>query len=105
MVNTEYFVRGTEPQTFCPIHNAYESSAFRVVATGGDDHPRAVPRDVERAAGERRSDERRPDERQVTAETVQPPGVTGGVMPAPTAAPKSPAPQKKRGFWGRVFGR
>jgi len=105
MVYTEYFVRGTEPQTFCPIHNAYESSAFRVVATGGDDHPRAVPRDVERAAGERRSDERRPDERQVTAETVQPPGVTGGVMPAPTAAPKSPAPQKKRGFWGRVFGR
>jgi penicillin-binding protein 1A len=111
MVYTEYFVRGTEPLTFCPIHNAYEGSAFRVVATGGEDRPHAVPRDVERAGGERRPDERRPDERrsderQVTAETVQPPGVTGGIMPAPTAAPNSPAPQgKKRGFWGRVFGR
>ena len=51
MVYTEYFVRGTEPQTFCPIHNAYESSAFRVVATGGDDHPQQGLEELDRADG------------------------------------------------------
>src|SRR5687767_704615 len=35
-VYTEYFVRGTEPTTFCPIHGVYEQGAWRVVAAGRD---------------------------------------------------------------------
>ena len=106
MVYTEYFVRGTEPRTYCPIHNAYESSALRVVATGGDDRQRAVPHDAERERRpeERRPEERRAEERPASTGTVQPPGVTGGIMAAPTEVAKSPAPEeKKRGFWGRIF--
>jgi penicillin-binding protein 1A len=77
MVYTEYFVRGTEPQTYCPIHSAYESRAWRVVATG------------------------RPGEHPVLAEVVQPRGVTGGVV---TRSDTQPATQsKKPGFWGRIF--
>jgi membrane carboxypeptidase/penicillin-binding protein len=104
MVYTEYFVRGTEPRTYCPIHNGYESSsAWRVTGTDGDDRVRAVAHDAER---ERRSDERRPDERPVSTETVQPPGVTGGIVPTPTEAPATATPQpQKRGFWGRIFRR
>ena len=77
MVYTEYFVRGTEPQTFCPIHGEYESRAWRVVSSG------------------------RPGEHPPLAEVVQAPGVTGGIVARPEPPP-SPEP-KKRGFWGRIF--
>ena len=77
MAYTEYFVRGTEPQTYCPIHGANETRAWRVVATG------------------------RPGERPVLAEVVQPPGVTGGIVTRPEDR-QSPQP-KKPGFWGRIF--
>ncbi len=109
MVYTEYFVRGTEPRTFCPIHDAYEDRSFWRIFTGGrDERPHVPARDVvvERRSDERRSDERRADDRPASAEAVQqPPGVTGGVLtqPEPQA---SPAPEpKRRGFWGRIFGR
>ena len=108
MVYTEYFVRGTEPRTFCPIHNAYESGAWHAVATGGDDRSPtpASPRDLgtERRSDERRSDERRSDERSVAADTGQPPGVTGGIVSQPRTGDSSQEP-KKRGFWGRIFKR
>jgi penicillin-binding protein 1A len=77
MVYTEYFVRGTEPQTYCPIHGAYETRAWRVVATG------------------------RPGDHTAVAEVVQPPGVTGGIV---TRSETRPSPQSnKPGFWGRIF--
>ena len=77
MVYTEYFVRGTEPQTFCPIHGAYETQAWRVVSSG------------------------RPGEHVPLAEVIQSPGVTGGIVNRPQ--PQSTTEQKKRGFWGRIF--
>ena len=99
MVYTEYFVRGTEPTTFCPLHGVYEDRAWRVVATGGDGHVPAPARDV---VIERRNQ----DERAPAAEVVQPPGVTGGVVTHSTDAQASSAPApKKRGFWGRIFRR
>jgi hypothetical protein len=73
MVYNEYFVRGTEPRTYCPIHGEYEARAWRV-ATG------------------------RPGEHPVLAEVVQPPGVTGGIVTRPET--KS---SKRPGFWGRIF--
>src|SRR5688572_11284991 len=98
-VYTEYFVRGTEPRTFCPIHGAYEQSAWRVVAAGEDDResaPRAVV------------SERRPTEERATAAAppvAQPPGVTGGVVRPPAGPQAAPAEPQRRGFWGRIFGR
>src|SRR5688572_30259742 len=109
MVYTEYFVRGTEPRTFCPIHDAYEDRSFWRIFTGGrDERPHVPARDVvvERRSDERRSDERRAEDRPASAEAVQqPPGVTGGVLTQPETQ-ASPAPEpKRRGFWGRIFGR
>jgi membrane carboxypeptidase/penicillin-binding protein len=36
-VYTEYFIRGTEPTTYCPIHGAYEPSLWRFLTGGGGD--------------------------------------------------------------------
>jgi penicillin-binding protein 1A len=101
LVYNEYFISGTEPRTFCPIHGEDEPSGWRALFSFGRDRPHA---EVREAVVERRSDEPRSVERPVVAEAVQPPGVTGGVVthPEPQASPKEP---KKRGFWGRVFGR
>jgi penicillin-binding protein 1A len=89
MVYTEYFVRGSEPRTYCPIHGAYEARAWRAVASDSRpaDHP-AVAEVV------------RPGDRPAVAEVVQPPVVTDGVA-TPGVKP-SPQP-KKPGFWGRIF--
>ena len=97
MVYTEYFVRGTEPVTFCPLHQAYEQT-WRVV-TGGDSHTPAAVREVavERSTGQERA--------AAASEVPQPVGVTGGVVTQSADAQGSPAPQKKRGFWSKLFGR
>jgi penicillin-binding protein 1A len=103
MVYTEYFVRGTEPDDFCPLH----SGLYDAVATSGDTAPRPVaatsgnalppslvPVDHLHEPTPPRVDTRLGD------------GTPPAVAPA-TAAPEgssAPAP-RKRGFWGRVFRR
>ena len=81
MVYTEYFVRGTEPIDFCPVHGR---SGFGdlIVGAGGDTitPPPAVPA----APG------------QVTERRLPVP------LPPPAAAEAEP--KKKRGFWSRFFG-
>jgi penicillin-binding protein 1A len=87
MVYTEYFVRGTEPDDYCPYH----SQPFNAVATSGNGVAGAVP---------------------ANGTTLQPltasPSTTAtpstSAAPATTPAPPSADP-KKRGFWGRVFRR
>ena len=97
MVYTEYFVRGTQPDTECPLHRG--------------------PSFTERLAGIFGKDSGTP----VSADAMGlPPATasTSGVPPASTAAssaspssattvtaPKPEEPKKKRGFWSRVFGR
>jgi penicillin-binding protein 1A len=84
MAYTEYFVRGSEPTDYCPLHNGN----VLTLATSG-----SIPQ----------------------------PGAAAPVPPPPsppvasTAAQNAPAngrtpdhqepPPKKRGFWGRIFGR
>jgi 1A family penicillin-binding protein len=88
-VYTEYFVRGTEPEDYCPIHGSHSGS---LVSAELPPPPAAHTAD--------RAEEHRPV-------------VTGGVIapPAPPAAAasekdkKEEEPKKKRGFWGRIFGR
>ena len=77
MVYTEYFVRGTEPIEFCPLHGG----RLNTVATTGDASD-AAPLPV--------------DQRDIVVPTgdsrLDPP-------------PPSPSASKKRGFWGRIFRR
>jgi penicillin-binding protein 1A len=76
MVYTEYFVRGTEPNDYCPLH----LRDFDTVATSGD--PRAGSA--------------------VTATTG---AGTADTTKAGEAGGENPSPERKRGFWGRIFGR
>ena len=82
MVYTEYFVRGSEPADYCPVH----TGAFNaIVGTGG-----AI-------AGA-------PESPQSSM-----PVVTGAALPPPPTPPPAAAepatePEKKRGFWSRIFG-
>ena len=102
-VYTEYFIRGTEPTTYCPIHGVNEPSGIWRFLTGGGaarnpGQPRPPEREREVVA------ERRPQEPPAAvAEVVQPPGVTGGVVAQP--APQADSAPKRPGFWGRLFGR
>jgi membrane carboxypeptidase/penicillin-binding protein len=88
-VYDEYFVRGTEPIEYCPLHGVHTGSVGSLAAVEAPPAP-----EVHAPAHD-------PEHR---------PAVTGGVVtvPPPPAEPK-PAPEqpekKKRGFWGRVFGR
>lgn len=79
-VYTEYFVRGTEPIDYCPVHGLAGFGDL-IVGTGGDvsSPPPAVPAS--------------PAEIGATPPSEPPP---------PPAA--QPAPGKKRGFWSRFFG-
>ena len=96
-VYSEYFARGTEPKTFCPIHGVLEASAWRVVTGGAGG---SISRDA--------VIERRPTDERATAavpQAAQPAGVTGGLVTPPVGGQVAPAEPKKRGFWGRIFGR
>ena len=100
MIYTEYFVKGTQPTSVCPLH-ASPSFMDRVASLFGAGEEKPVSADD---AG-------------VPARGTATSGV--GPAPAPAATPhvespssrKDPEPKnaeaapKKRGFWGRLFGR
>ncbi len=95
MVYTEYFVQGTQPTTLCPVHPGFFSDAVADLAGSNQEAPRAAV------------DEARMPPPKVPTSGVAPPA------PAPESAepvhggqaPKTDAASKKRGFWGRLFGR
>jgi penicillin-binding protein 1A len=86
MAYTEYFVHGSEPTDYCPLHSN-NNGAFATLATNGILPGEPTPPPTQHAP---------------------PPAVTGGVLPSvpeaehPAAAAQEP--QKRRGFWGRIFG-
>ncbi len=84
MVYTEYFVRGTEPTTYCDIHPS-RGLMTRIAGLFGHEEKPQPPR-VENTGLP-------PAAPSATAGTTDPP-------PPPTVE----APKKKRGFWSRVFG-
>jgi membrane peptidoglycan carboxypeptidase len=79
MVYTEYFVRGSEPYDYCPVHGG-GSFGDLIVGTNGPalSPPPAVP--------------------------ATPPATVESPVPADTPPVVQEAPKKKRGFWSRVFG-
>jgi penicillin-binding protein 1A len=81
-VYTEYFVRGTEPIEFCPYHGSQGFGDVIVGTASGlsDPRPPVATRPAAVAGGD---------------------VVQAGEPPAPQAEPE---PEKKRGFWSRIFG-
>jgi membrane carboxypeptidase/penicillin-binding protein len=88
MVYSEYFVRGTEPTTFCDQHPT-QGLMTRIAGLFGGHADRPAPPHVE-------------DTRVVPPPTAT--ATTGARADEEMPAPPAP-PQKKRGFWSRVFGR
>jgi len=81
MIYTEYFARGTEPTAYCDLHTLGFSR--RIAGLFTDVKPAPVQVDeVPPAAA---------------------PAATSGLSERVETPP--PAPKKKRGFWGRLFGR
>jgi len=101
MLYTEYFVRGTEPTAYCPLHSgdpdvvatSGSRSGSAVAATSGTATPQLAPADHLHDPANPKGD------------------AHVGDNAAPTAAPAASAPdgsdsqQRKRGFWGRIFRR
>jgi penicillin-binding protein 1A len=92
MVYTEYFVKGTEPDTNCPLHGS-PSFGERLAGIFGKDVGTAVPVD---AGG------MPPPPPASTTGTPAQPAATSTAQPA--SDQKAEEPKKKRGFWGRLFG-
>jgi 1A family penicillin-binding protein len=92
MIYTEYFLKGTQPKSVCPLHSAPSFFERLAGVFGGGDDPKPV-----------------------SAEQAPPPSptITGGVVTPPSRPPAEPPraeskPQekeKKRGFWAKVFGK
>ena len=78
-VYTEYFIRGTEPTEYCPLHTG--TGAPTTFATNNTIPPRPT--------------------------STSPPQTVAGAKnaPAPPASAQPEQPKKKRGFWSRLFGR
>ena len=84
MIYTDYFVKGTQPTTLCPLH---QSNAFISAGAQSPQMP-VTPGVGSTPTGA------------IGTTGVAPPVVSGGKVETPPEQPK-----KKKGFWGRIFGR
>lgn len=86
MVYTEYFARGTAPDTVCDLHPA-RGIMTKLAGLFGADEPHQLPAPT------------------VDQTSVPPaPAATAGTQTPPPALEAPEPPKKKRGFWSKVFG-
>ena len=95
MIYTEYFAKGTQPTTVCPLHDSPSLLDRLAGVFGKDTHTPGIASD---AAGL----------------PAPPAASTSGTNPAPSADARDAGkegeqkvgeePKKKRGFWSKVFG-
>jgi 1A family penicillin-binding protein len=99
MIYTDFFVRGTQPTTLCPLHSAPSllDRLAGVFGAGDDSHPVSaeelgVPV---------------PSPARTTGQATPPPSSSSSARPPaqPQSQPKVEEPKKKRGFWSRLFGK
>jgi hypothetical protein len=83
-VYTEYFVRGTEPNDYCPLH--FPQPSAPIATTGGATGAVAVATPVPLA-------------------DTSAPAPVASTSPPPAPTPITPPPAPRRGFWGRIFHR
>jgi penicillin-binding protein 1A len=99
MIYTDYFVKGTQPTTVCPLH---PSTAVIIGDAGGVRIPESpAPHSVGVPIGTAGTMPPQSPPLVISGGTVQPPAV--GKEPAEKA--KNGKEKKKPGFWGRLFGR
>jgi 1A family penicillin-binding protein len=91
MIYTEYFVRGTEPDTMCPVHSS-PSFTERLAGIFGKDIGTAVSADHPGLPPP------------PTSTTGAPANPSVASSEAATKPEKVEEPKKKRGFWSKVFG-
>jgi 1A family penicillin-binding protein len=91
MIYTEYFVRGTQPTTVCPLHPRRTIIDALAGAIGHESRPAPIPAEI---AGVPVAPPARP-----TSGTAAP----AAAPPASTAESQEPA--RRRGFWSRLLGR
>lgn len=95
MIYTEYFVRGTQPDTECPLHRG-ASFTERLAGIFGRDSGTPVSADAIGLPP-------------ASASTSGAPAASTASSPSSTAtsveAEKPEEPRKRRGFWSRIFGR
>jgi len=95
MLYTEYFVRGTEPTDYCPLHRGLDvlastgdaQTGSAVTATSGTGTPQQSPTDTAKDGAH-------------PAQNAPP-----AAVPAASAPDPSDSQTRKRGFWGRIFRR
>jgi 1A family penicillin-binding protein len=97
MIYAEYFVKGTQPTTVCPLHEPLSLLDRLAGVFGKDNHAPALP------AGEVGLSV--PPVAGTTSPASKPP-VTQPTVTSGQNQPSAPTeePKKKRGFWSRVFG-
>jgi membrane peptidoglycan carboxypeptidase len=96
MIYTEYFVKGTQPTTVCPIHGG--TSFIDALAGVFGKHSGAAPVPVD-ATGLPAS-----SGHTSTAGSPAPSRPQESATQPPTSVEKAEEQPKKRGFWSRVFG-
>jgi 1A family penicillin-binding protein len=90
MVYTEYFLKGTTPTEICPLHPS-PSFIDRLAGIFGKDSPPPTPADAAALPAP------------PSSPVIPPPVATSGTVSEPAASVEPP--QKRRGFWARVFGK
>jgi penicillin-binding protein 2D len=95
MVYTEYFVRGTEPTAYCPLHRDLD-----VVATSGDAKTGSGVAATSGTATPQLSPTEMPK-----ADTHPGNNAAPAALPAASAPDNSDSQPRKRGFWGTIFRR
>ena len=87
MIYTDYFVKGTQPTTLCPVH-VMGGYAAGISADAQPSMPQSAA-----------NGEMRPPAAPVGTAGAAPP-ISGG-----TVTPPQDPQKKKRGFWGKIFGK
>jgi len=94
MIYTEYFVKGTQPTTVCPLH---ESSLLdRLAGVFGKEGHIPVPADSTGLPT--------PPVASTAGTANHPPAASGSAPPKTAETTQGEEPKKKRGFWSRLFG-
>jgi penicillin-binding protein 1A len=96
MIYTEYFVKGTQPTTLCPLHESRSFMDAIAGVFGKDSGPPPVPVG---AAGLPTTPSAPPERPSSAPAAAQHPAA-----PTVSPSPEETATPKKRGFWSRVFG-
>jgi penicillin-binding protein 1A len=88
MVYTDYFVKGRQPTTMCPLHPGGDYGTALAAMQGTSPAPPPQPTSGTATA---------PAPRPIPA-----PGITGGVIPP--SQPPAPEQPKKKSIWRKIFG-